>query len=153
MKKTIALLFTLALAFALSAPLQTFACTSNDQCGSGETCNLQGICVNNSNVLNSTGSSGGGSGTLGADIQSLIQFLNGSIVPLIFAVAFIVFLWGIFQYFIAGAGNEEKREQGRTFIMYGLIGFVVMLSIWGIVNLFYHSLGFDSQTRPNLPTF
>ena len=34
-------------------------------------------------------------------------------VPLIFAVAFIVFIWGVFKFFILGGGNEEQREGGR----------------------------------------
>ncbi len=93
------------------------------------------------------------SGTVGGKITTFINFLNASLVPLIFAVAFIVFLYFIFQYFILGSGNEEKLKEGRMFLLYSIIGFVVMLSIWGIVNLFYYSLDFGSQNHPNLPTF
>jgi hypothetical protein len=91
--------------------------------------------------------------TVSSDIQSLITFINGYVVPLIFAVAFVVFLWGVFQYFIAGGASDEGREKGRQFIMYGIIGFVLMFSIWGIVSVLYHSFGFDSNARPPIPTF
>lgn len=91
--------------------------------------------------------------TVSSDIQSFINFINGYVVPLIFAVAFVVFLWGVFQYFIAGGASDEGREKGRQFIMYGIIGFVLMFSIWGIVSVLYYSLGFNSNARPPLPTF
>jgi hypothetical protein len=67
--------------------------------------------------------------------QTVITIINTVLVPLIFALAFIVFLWGVFQVFIAGAADEEKREQGKSLMIYGLIGFFVMVSVWGLVNL------------------
>jgi hypothetical protein len=96
---------------------------------------------------------GGTGGTLGTDLATLLSYVDKYIVPLIFALAFIVFLWGVFVYFIAGGGNDEKRKEGRMFILYGIIGFVIMVSIWGIVNLITGSIKFDSKTRPELPLF
>ncbi|MEK7602135.1 MAG: pilin [Patescibacteria group bacterium] len=90
---------------------------------------------------------------LGQFLQQFIRFFDLYLVPLIFALAFIVFLWGVYRYLILGADNEEKRQEGQKFIMYGLIGFFIMISIWGIVNLLVGSLGFGNDQRPNLPTF
>ncbi len=84
---------------------------------------------------------------------NLIRIIDTVVVPLIFSVAFIVFIWGVFRYFIAGAGDEEKRKEGRNFITWGLIGFFLMFAVWGIVNLLINSLGFDTRTRPVLPLF
>jgi hypothetical protein len=86
-------------------------------------------------------------------IAALLEFIDRRIVPLIFAIAFIVFLWGIFQYFIAGGADEEKRKQGRDLALTGLIGFAIMVSVWGLVNLIIGTFGFGYQTRPPLPTF
>ena len=36
----------------------------------------------------------------------IIGLINNVAVPIIFALAFLVFIWGIFQYFIQG-GHEE----------------------------------------------
>lgn len=90
---------------------------------------------------------------LGAFLQQFIGFIDNYLVPLIFAIAFIVFIFGIFQYFILGGADEEKRTKGRSLMVWGMIGFFVMVSIWGILNLFVNSLGFGSDSRPNLPTF
>lgn len=85
--------------------------------------------------------------------DSLIVIMNTVLVPVIFALAFITFLWGVFQYFIVGATQPEKRQEGVKFVMWSIIGFVVMISIWGIVNLVGNTLPTGPNNRPNLPTF
>ncbi|MGB4076428.1 MAG: pilin [Minisyncoccia bacterium] len=82
----------------------------------------------------------------------IIYLINAILVPLVFAIAFIVFIWGVFEYFIAGAANEEKRKEGRNLVVYSLIGFFLMISVWGIVNLLVNSFGFNRQNQPRLPT-
>jgi hypothetical protein len=79
-------------------------------------------------------------------------FIDRFLVPLIFTIAFIVFIWGVFNYFILGGANQEKREEGKKFVMYGLIGFVIMVAIWGIVILLANSTGLDPNSRPRIPT-
>lgn len=91
-------------------------------------------------------------GPLEQIFEVLLRFIDSTLVPVIFAIAFIVFIWGVYTYFIAGAADEEKRKTGKTFVMYGLIGFFVMISLWGIVNLFLSTLSFQN-TRPCLPVF
>lgn len=71
-------------------------------------------------------------GTIGTGIIALI---NNVLVPLVFAIAFVVFIWGVFQYFIAGGADEEKREAGKSLMLWGIIGFFVMASVWGLVNI------------------
>jgi len=71
--------------------------------------------------------------TLESFVQVIIDVINSTLVPLILALAFIVFIWGIFRYFIAS--TEETKEKGRDLMIYGLIGFFVIISVWGIVNL------------------
>ena len=74
----------------------------------------------------------------------VIAFINNILVPLVFAVAFIVFIFGVFQYFIAGAANEEKREKGKSFMIYGIIGFFVMVSVWGLVHILTGTVRLDN---------
>lgn len=85
--------------------------------------------------------------------NSIIGLLNTVVVPLVFALAFIVFLWGVFQALILGGTNEEKRKEGAKFILWALIGFAVMVSIWGLVNLTKSLIPLQNNTRPDLPCF
>ncbi len=84
---------------------------------------------------------------------SLIGLLNTVVVPLVFALAFIVFIWGIFQAFILNGANDEKRKEGAKFAMWAVIGFVVMISIWGIVNIAKTILPTGENIRPDFPCF
>ena len=72
---------------------------------------------------------------------SITSLINGILVPLLISVAFIVFLWGVYRYFILGADNETERETGKQFVLWGIIGFVVILSVWGIVGIVGGTLG------------
>ena len=95
----------------------------------------------------------GGLDNLGSFLLKIVYFIDVYVVPVIFALAFIVFIWGIYSTFIAGAANDEKRQEGQKILMYGLIGFVIMFSVWGLINLLVGTLGFDRNTRPPLPVF
>lgn len=79
-------------------------------------------------------------------IGNIVGFMNNVLVPAIFALAFLVFLWGMFNTFILGGGDEEKQEKGKQLMVYSIVGFVVMISLWGIVNFVTNSLGFGGGT-------
>lgn len=63
----------------------------------------------------------------------VVQIIN-PIILLLAATAFVVFVWGVFQ-FIAHAGEETARSEGRKAILWGLIGFVIIFGAYGIINL------------------
>lgn len=76
------------------------------------------------------------------------------LVPLLFALAFVTFIWGIFKYFFYGADNEEEIKKGKSFVMWGIIGFVIIFSVWGIVavvgNTFQLNAGGSAPVYPTL---
>jgi hypothetical protein len=78
---------------------------------------------------------------IGSGSTGIIGILNTVIVPVIFALAFAVFVWGVMNYFFLHGGNEEKRSEGRQFVFWGIIGMVVLFSVWGFVNLLLSTLG------------
>jgi len=78
----------------------------------------------------------------------IINTINNVIVPVLFAVAFIVFLWGAFQTFILGANSSEVKEKGKNLMLYGLIGFFVMVSVWGLVNILTGTISFGNSSGP-----
>lgn len=66
-------------------------------------------------------------------IAHIIGIISMLVIPII-GLAVLVFLYGLLQY-IAGASSEAKRKEGLQFIVYGLIGFVVMLSMWALAGI------------------
>lgn len=82
----------------------------------------------------------------------VINTINNVLVPVLFAVAFIVFLWGAFDVFILGSNDEEVKEKGKNLMLWGLIGFFVMVSIWGLVNILTGTVSFGNNTGPSSGT-
>lgn len=79
-------------------------------------------------------------------------FVNDIIVPLIFTLSLLAFIYGMFKFFILSGDNEGEREKGRQLAVWGIAGFVLMVSVWAIVNLIAGGLtGGMNNTVPTLP--
>lgn len=53
---------------------------------------------------------------------------------LLFALALAYFLWGVFQ-FISNATNEEKKTAGKSHMLWGIIGIVIMMGVFALMNI------------------
>lgn len=73
--------------------------------------------------------------TLGDIIKWAGCTIVTGVIPLLFTLATAAFIWGIIQYFL-NPENEEKRKNGKSYMIWGLITLFVMVSMWGIVNVF-----------------
>lgn len=77
------------------------------------------------------------------DFRSLVtlflRFIDIFIV-LIFALTFIVLIWGIVKAWIMNPGNETEIEKGKNMAIYGVLVLVVMSGIWGILAILRASL-------------
>lgn len=89
--------------------------------------------------------------TLSAYKDLIVGTINNILVPIIIAIAFIVFLWGVFKYYIKGAEDESSRASGHQFILWGIIGFVIITSVWALVNI-ASSILIPSDVNKNNPT-
>lgn len=67
--------------------------------------------------------------------SGLVFVVNAILLPVVVAIAFITFLWGVYKFFIFGASNETEKGDGRRFVLWGLVGFTVIFSLWGLVNI------------------
>src|SRR5258706_10003371 len=81
--------------------------------------------------------------------DTIVNLINNYIFPILLAIAVLVIAWGIFKFILA-AGDEGARAEGRSFILWGIVGLFLMLSIWGLVNILYNS--FKLNRTPQAPT-
>jgi hypothetical protein len=86
-------------------------------------------------------------------IQDLLGYvtciIGKSIIPLIFALATAMFIWGVVQYVINDQ-EEAKKARGRQFMIWGIIALAVMFSIWGLVGILGNTFGVDTKFVPQL---
>ncbi len=88
---------------------------------------------------------GGNAGQFQTLLTNILTFTNSVLIPFIIGIGFLVFVWGMFKYFIAGGANDEAKEQGKSLMVYATLGFVLIIVFWGIVNLLTQSTGLDDK--------
>ncbi len=110
---------------------------------------------NNTSTSNGPASSSGFSCSPGGNpkLQDLADYgvciINHSIIPLIFAIAIVMFIWGVVQYVMNGT-DEEAKAKGRQFMLWGIIALTVMLGVWGLVGILGATFGVDTSVFPQV---
>ncbi len=66
-----------------------------------------------------------------AKIESIILF---PLMTLMVSVALLYFLWGMYEY-VANADEDSARATGKTHMLYGIIGMLVMISAYAILKI------------------
>jgi hypothetical protein len=99
------------------------------------------------------GAGGADGGNMAAFFRNITTFMNNVLVPLVLGIAFLAFVWGVFKFFILGGSDSEKQAEGKSLMIYAVAGFVLILSLYGIVNFIAQGFGFDNETIkiPNAP--
>ncbi len=72
-------------------------------------------------------------------VGEIINLIN-TIIPAIFAVVFVYFMWKMIDSWILHAGDPAKITEGKQYAIGAIITFVVMISAWGIVSMIQNSL-------------
>lgn len=65
------------------------------------------------------------------------------IVGVMFLLAFVLFVYGIFGM-ISSSDDSDKRNSGKRSILWGVIGMVIMLSVFGIIRLIAATVGVEN---------
>lgn len=93
----------------------------------------------------------GDPGEFGTVLAGFISIINNFLIPFILALAFLVFVWGMFKFFILGGANDEAKESGKSLIIYALAGFVFIVIFWGLVNFLAQFVGLEGETLTDIP--
>lgn len=74
----------------------------------------------------------------------VVQYLNYA-VYLIMGLAIVMFVWNIYKYFIAGGDNADGKKEAGMYVMWSVIGFFVILSFWGLVNILTNTVKLNNN--------
>lgn len=81
-------------------------------------------------------------------LVGILGFINGVIIPLVLGIAFLVFLINAVRFFVIGGDNTESQDNARNLALYGVGAFVLILSLWGMVNFLADGFGFNNDEAP-----
>ncbi len=76
----------------------------------------------------------------------------GLAIPLLFALSFLAFFWGVSK-FILNSGSATEIEKGKNYMIWGVLALFVLISIRAIIGVVVSDLEFgDPKVVPLLPT-
>ncbi len=76
-------------------------------------------------------------------INNISKFILTPIIFLLFATAFLVFVWGVYNY-VSGLSNEEARGKGGRHMLWGILGMFIMLSVKFLITIIASTIGAGS---------
>ena len=78
--------------------------------------------------------------------EIIIGGLLKPLVPLLVGLAVVVFIYGVLTLILSEGG--EKKEDGKKYMFWGIIGIFVMVSVWGLVAIVQST--FNLENKPQL---
>jgi len=93
-----------------------------------------------------------------SEMAAMMTNLLLATVPVIFAIATVMILWGLANYFYSNA-DEEGRRRAKDIMFWGIIGLFLMFSIWGLARVLNATFGIapsgttGAQDIPQIPPF
>jgi uncharacterized membrane protein YidH (DUF202 family) len=77
-------------------------------------------------------------------VGSINKTILNPLIQFSFIIAFVVFIWGVMEY-LRNANNPTEREKGQKHMIWGIIGLVIMLGVYGIMNILINTFGLSKS--------
>ena len=85
----------------------------------------------------------GADAVINSIVPKIVDNIVMPIVQLTFALAVVVFVWGLIGFFKNGDESAE-RTKGQQHILWGVVGMAIMVSVYGIIRLVANTVGQSS---------
>lgn len=80
--------------------------------------------------------------------NNIIGVLSNVIVPFLWGIAFLMFVWNAIRYFVFAGASEDGREKAKSLMIWGVAAFVFVSIFWGIINMLTSSSGLTGEEQP-----
>jgi large-conductance mechanosensitive channel len=88
-------------------------------------------------------------GTIQAVVCTIGNILD-IVIPILIVAGIVFFVLGVVQYVIAN--DEEAKKKGKNRMIYGIIGLVVIVAMWGLVGIVLRTFGLNGSAEVTIPT-
>lgn len=76
-----------------------------------------------------------------SDVAELVIRYFNLAIYFIMSLAILFFFWNVFRYFFS---TKDNKAEAGMYVLYSIIGFVIMFTFWGIVAVVVNSLGLNN---------
>ena len=77
-------------------------------------------------------------------LKRVDQVILNPIILLVFSLAFLYFIYGIARFLNLEAGDKTRKE-AQDAILYGIIGMIIMFSVYGIIHFVLATFGINNS--------
>ena len=74
-------------------------------------------------------------------IETIKPEILNPLIVLLFAVAGVYFVYGV-AMFVRAQKSEKGQEEGKSHLMWGIIGIFLMIAVYSIINLIANTVGY-----------
>lgn len=80
--------------------------------------------------------------TIGPFLDKVVDLIINPILLLLFALSFLYLVYGIFNFLRQDMNAADKtRAESRDAIMWGIVGMVIMFSVFGLIQVVLGTFG------------
>lgn len=80
-------------------------------------------------------------------ISKINEYILNPIILIIFAVALLFFVFGVFEYLWKSHKDPSAIQMGAKHIGWGLLGMFIMVSVFGIIQVIMNTVPVDPDAR------
>ena len=84
-----------------------------------------------------------------SDIITLVAGYMNQALELLMGFAVLTFVFYVIRYFIMRS-DDVKRSDAALYVMWSVVGFFVILSVWGLVNILISTFDLGSNSPGSL---
>ncbi len=80
--------------------------------------------------------------TIGPFLDKVVDLIINPILLLLFALSFLYLVYGVFNFLRQDMNAADKtRSESRNAIMWGIVGMVIMFSVFGLIKVVLGTFG------------
>lgn len=80
--------------------------------------------------------------------NNIIAVLSSVVIPFLWGIAFLMFVWNAVRYFVIEGHSEDGREKAKSLMIWSVAAFVFVSIFWGIINMLATSTGLTGGQQP-----
>src|SRR5579864_3665197 len=79
---------------------------------------------------------------VGSLMNKFVAYIIDPAILVIFTLGFFLFVWGLVQ-FLWNLNEGGDNKDGKRHMVYGIIGMLIMISVYGILDLIDNTFGLN----------
>ena len=78
-------------------------------------------------------------------LVTISLFIKYVLLPFLFGIAFLFFIYNIVRYFIIESNSDSGREKAKRSALYGIAAFVFLFTLWGLITVLVQGIGIEEN--------